>query len=264
MATYPYGLYLRATLQPPAPDSLPTHNPKLRMHTNTEPPLGQVVVAACCNSQMTTQSRKTVHLQRKVSIKEGEWVTTMLVRGVWYNMPPNSHLWPEEGRWWLKDKKQLCCSLPVPILLRFILIYLNLSWIYFEWKERVRECLGTWFIFPHSVSHTYAGIERNKQNKESTTIAQLTTHVQDSMHISKWLLPQYRYKMFLLVLHSLLVAYMNGVLALLITKTPRQTRQTWLNLLAYTRVLHVKRPSRSCQYSCQYLHYILNWISNQK
>ena len=36
------------------------------------------------------------------------------------------------------------CSLPVPIYLKF-------SWI-FEWKERVWECLGTWFIsgiFPH-------------------------------------------------------------------------------------------------------------------
>jgi len=55
MAAYPYGLYLRATLQPPAPDSLPTHNPKPRTHMNAEPPLGQVVVTACCNSQMTTQ-----------------------------------------------------------------------------------------------------------------------------------------------------------------------------------------------------------------
>ena len=34
-------------------------------------------------------------------------------------------------------------------------------------------------------------IERNKQNKESTTISQLTTHVQNSTHVAQWLLPQY-------------------------------------------------------------------------
>ena len=44
MTAYPYGLYLRAILQPPALDGLPTHNPKPRTHTNAESLLGQMVV----------------------------------------------------------------------------------------------------------------------------------------------------------------------------------------------------------------------------
>ena len=34
--------------------------------------------------------------------------------------------------------------------------------------------------------------KRNDQNKESTTIAQLTTHVRINMHVAQWLLPQYQ------------------------------------------------------------------------
>ena len=57
------------------------------------------------------------------------------------------------------------CSLSVPILFQFILIYLNFYWIYlnlFEFygifQERVWECLGTinqQASLPCSVQHTY-------------------------------------------------------------------------------------------------------------
>ena len=52
------------------------------------------------------------------------------------------------------------CSLPVPIYSNFI----QFIWIFpeficiFEWKERMWEHLGTWFIstiFPHVMQHTY-------------------------------------------------------------------------------------------------------------
>ena len=53
MTIYLYGLYLRTALQPLTPNNLLTYNPKLRMHMNVEPLLGQVVVVTCYNSQVT-------------------------------------------------------------------------------------------------------------------------------------------------------------------------------------------------------------------